>query len=161
MGHRIGIGVGGTFTDMIVVNEDGRIDLFKSSTTPDDISIGIFKCVEKAFTYYGGTAERFVKNASLFVHGTTVATNTILQHKGAKTGLITTKGFRDSLEMRRAHKPDIWDLFWTPPQVLVPRFLRLGVTERIDYKGSVIKPLDEAETREIINKLKHQDVKSI
>ena len=77
----------------------------------------------------------------------------MLQYKGAKTGLITTKGFRDALEMRRAHKEDIWDLSLTPPPPIIPRYLRLGVTERLNYAGEIITPLDEEETREILERL--------
>ncbi len=90
-------------------------------------------------------------------HGTTVATNTLLTASGAKTGLIVTRGFRDTLEMRRAHKENIWDLYLPVPQPLVPRYLRLGVRERIDSRGEVVTALEtedvEAACREEAGKL--------
>jgi N-methylhydantoinase A len=85
----------------------------------------------------------------------------MLEYKGAKTGLITTKGFRDSLEMRRAHKPELWNLFLPPPPMLVPRYLRLGVTERIDYKGDIIEPLSEDEVKDALKIMKKHDIESI
>ncbi len=147
--YRVGIDIGGTFTDGVVISNLGDMQIFKSPSTPADSSIGMFDCLKKAAKFFELDFHDFMGKVDLLlVHGTTVATNTMLQYNGAKTGLITTHGFRDSLEMRRAHKENIWDLSLASPQPIIPRDLRLGVTERLDYSGKMITPLDEAEMRE-------------
>jgi len=158
---RVGIDIGGTFTDAVVITDAGEIHIFKSPSTPADSSIGLFDCLQKAAAQFGLDLEQFLGRIELLVHGTTVATNTMLQYAGAKTGLITTKGFRDALEMRRAHKEDIWDLSLAPPPPIIPRYLRLAVTERINYAGEVIVPLDEEETRQVVRQLKAEGVQAI
>ena len=145
MGHKIGVDIGGTFTDCVVIDGKGVIHTFKELSTPEDQSIGLYHVIEKAAGYFNKTLEEFLNEAEIFAHGTTVATNTLLTLTGAKTGLILTKGFRDTIEMRRAHKENIWDLFLKNPEPLVPRYLRLGVTERLDHRGEVTEPLDEKE----------------
>lgn len=159
--YRVGIDIGGTFTDLVVVTSTGEMYIFKSPSTPADSSIGLFDCLKKAARFFELEFPDFMAKVDLLVHGTTVATNTMLQYNGAKTGLITTKGFRDALEMRRAHKENIWDLSLASPPPIIPRHLRLGVTERIDYSGNVITPLDEAETRKVVNLLKAENVTAI
>ncbi len=159
--YRVGIDIGGTFTDAVVITSAGEMHIFKSPSTPADSSIGMFDCLKKAAGEFGLGLEEFLKKVELLVHGTTVATNTMLQYKGAKTGLITTKGFRDALEMRRAHKENIWDLSLAPPPPIIPRYLRLGVTERLNYAGEVITPLDEEETRQAVRQLKTESVQAI
>ncbi|RLG45784.1 MAG: hydantoinase/oxoprolinase family protein [Thermoproteota archaeon] len=158
---RVGIDVGGTFTDAIVIDEEGKISLFKSPTTPKDISEGVFNCLKKAAEHYNMSLTKFVSKIKIFVHGTTIATNTLLTRRGAKCGLITTKGFRDIIEMMRGHKPDLWNLRVKPPTPLVPRYLRIGVTERVDYKGDIITPLNEDEVRKAIEFFKSENVESI
>ncbi|HHY96317.1 MAG TPA: hydantoinase/oxoprolinase family protein, partial [Firmicutes bacterium] len=133
--YRVGIDIGGTFTDAVVIDDRGHIDIFKDPSTPHDPSIGLLNCLRKAARAYGLGFSDFLNRTELLVHGTTVATNTMLQYKGAKVGLITTKGFRDALEMFRAHKDDLWDLSAQRPPMIVPRYLRVGVTERLDYRG--------------------------
>ena len=153
--YRVGIDIGGTFTDGVVITSNGEMHIFKTLSTPADSSIGMFDCLSRAAAKFGLRGLReFLGRVELLVHGTTVATNTMLQYNGAKTGLITTKGFRDALEMRRAHKENIWDLSMAPPPPIIPRYLRLGVTERINYAGQVVTPLDEAEARHIVGQLK-------
>ncbi len=159
--YRVGIDIGGTFTDQVVVTSTGEMYIFKSPSTPADSSIGLFDCLKKAAKFFELEFPVFMNRVDLLVHGTTVATNTMLQYNGAKTGLMTTKGFRDSLEMRRAHKENIWDLSLASPPPIIPRHLRLGVTERLDYSGKVITPLDEAETRLVVNQLKAEGVTAI
>lgn len=161
MKHRIGVDIGGTFTDCVVIDENGKINTFKESSTPEDQSIGLYNVINKAAQYFGKSLEDFLGEAEIFAHGTTVATNTLLTGTGAKTGLILTKGFRDTLEMRRAHKDNIWDLFLQVAPPLVPRFLRVGVTERLDYKGDVVTPLDEAEVERICDEFIKEDVKAV
>lgn len=158
--YRVGIDIGGTFTDAVVITNQGEMQIFKSPSTPEDSSIGMLDCLQKAADYFERSITDFLGDVSLLVHGTTVATNTMLQYNGAKTSLITTKGFRDSLEMRRAHKEDIWDLSLAPPPMIIPRHLRFGVTERLDYSGKVIVPLMEEEVREIARNFKTQGIKA-
>jgi N-methylhydantoinase A len=159
--YRVGIDIGGTFTDAVVITSTGEMHIFKSLSTPEDSSIGMFGCLQKAANEFGIEFSELLDQVELLVHGTTVATNTMLQYKGAKTGLITTKGFRDALEMRRAHKENIWDLSLVPPPPIIPRYLRLGVTERLNYAGKVVTPLDEDETRQVVRQLKAEKVQAI
>jgi N-methylhydantoinase A len=159
--YRVGVDIGGTFTDAVVTTGDGEMYIFKSPSTPADSSIGLVDCLQKAAVQFGLDLGAFLAQVELLVHGTTVATNTMLQYSGAKTGLITTKGFRDALEMRRAHKENIWDLSLAPPPQIIPRHLRLAVTERINYAGEPVVPLDEAETRRVVNKLKGEGVQAL
>ncbi|MFQ6016053.1 MAG: hydantoinase/oxoprolinase family protein, partial [Anaerolineae bacterium] len=135
--------------------------IFKDLSTPEDPSVGVFNVLRKAASYYGLSLREFMPQIELLVLGTTVATNTMLQYNGANTGLITTKGFRDSLEMRRGFKEDIWDLSLRRPPMIVPRYRRLGVRERLNYRGEVITPLDEEEARRIVRQMKEMDVESI
>ncbi|MBG7610405.1 MAG: hydantoinase/oxoprolinase family protein [Anaerolineae bacterium] len=161
MSYRVGIDIGGTFTDGVAVGPAGAIDIFKDLSTPGDPSVGVFNVLRKAAQYYKLPAAEFLGQIELLVLGTTVATNTMLEHKGVPTGLITTKGFRDSLEMRRGYKPNIWDLSPQRPPMIVPRYLRLGVTQRMDYCGEIITPLDEEDARTVIRKLRASGVESI
>ena len=149
MRYRIGVDIGGTFTDCVVITDGGSIYTFKELSTPEDQSIGLYHVIEKAAAFFQMDLRAFLGGADLFVHGTTVATNTLLTGTGAKTGLILTKGFRDTIEMRRAHKDNIWDLFLKAAPPLVPRYLRRGVTERLDYLGRVVTELDEQEVVQI------------
>jgi N-methylhydantoinase A len=144
-----------------VITSAGEMHIFKSPSTPADSSIGLFDCLRRAAVQFGLTLDEFLDRIELLVHGTTVATNTMLTYRGAKTGLITTKGFRDALEMRRAHKENIWDLSLAPPPPIIPRYLRLAVAERVNYAGEVIVPLDEAETRQVARQLRAEGVQAI
>src|SRR5512137_526434 len=138
---RMGVDTGGTFTDGVVIDEKGAIHNFKELSTPKDPSIGLYNVIARAAAYFGKDVRGFLGDLDFFAHGTTVATNTLLTGTGAKTGLILTKGFRDTLEMRRAHKENIWDLYLPVAPPLVPRRLRFGVRERIDCQGRVVQPL--------------------
>ena len=140
---RMGVDTGGTFTDCVVIDEAGVAHTFKELSTPKDPSIGLYNVIRKAADAFGKPLGDFLSELDFFAHGTTVATNTLLTGTGAKTGLICTKGFRDTIEMRRAHKENIWDLFLRAPEPLVPRYLRLGVEERIDSAGEIVARLNE------------------
>lgn len=161
MRYRIGVDIGGTFTDCVVITDAGSIYTFKELSTPEDQSIGLYHVIEKAALFFQMDLRTFLGGADLFVHGTTVATNTLLTGTGAKTGLILTKGFRDTIEMRRAHKDNIWDLFLRAAPPLVPRYLRRGVTERLDYLGRVVTELDEQEVVEICADFRKDGVKAV
>ena len=150
------IDVGGTFTDCLVLEESGQLQRFKASTTPDDPTVGFFAAVSKAAAHYGQNLNQFVSEIEQIVHGTTLGTNTLITGRGAKVGMITTKGFRDSVEMRRGIKNlhgSMFDVFIEPYKPLIPRYLRLGVEERTLYTGEVLTPLDEQELRAAAAKL--------
>ncbi len=158
MTWRIGVDIGGTFTDVAVVNEaDGSIGVTKVSSTPADFGRGVIEALEQAISRYGIKPDA----VTLLAHATTVVTNAILQQKGARVGLIATRGFRDILELRRSARADLYDLFQDPPSVLVPRRYRMEVTERIGADGKVVIPLDEAEIDGLIADLKAAEVEAV
>ncbi len=161
---RISIDVGGTFTDCLVLDADGDLRQFKSPTTPDDPSVGFMNSLEKAAVGYDQSLERFVSDVELLIHGTTLATNTLINQNGAKTGMITTKGFRDVVEIRRGYKnirTSMYDVFVPPYEPLVPRFLRKEVQERALFSGEIHTALDEAEAKELAEQLKEEGVESL
>ena len=142
--YAIGIDVGGTFTDLVAVDAAGEVTLAKSASTPADQSIGVMEGLERLAGALGTTAAAMLANTLRVVHGTTVATNALLEHKGARVGLLTTEGHRDIIEMREGLKDDRYNLRMAPPVQLVPRHLRLGVRERIRPDGRIETPLDAA-----------------
>jgi N-methylhydantoinase A len=151
---RVATDIGGTFTDLVLLDErSDRVGTAKVDSTPPDFERGVIHVMHKAS----------IDPASVqfFVHGTTVIINAITERKGAKTGLITTKGFRDVLEIGRANRPDIYNLYYTKPKPFVPRYLRKEVTERVNYKGEVLTPLDEDEVRRVIEELKAEGVEAV
>ena len=150
---RIAVDIGGTFTDLVAVDDDGHVFRSKSLTTPDDLARGIGDCLKDANVDVGG--------ASFFVHGSTVTINAVLEHKGARTGLITTKGFRDVYEIGRGNRPEGYNLFFKRPVPLVPRDLRLEVDERLYATGEVLTPLDEQSAAQAIGALKKAGVESV
>lgn len=135
--YRVGVDVGGTFTDLVLVDAGGAVRAFKSPSVPANPTEGVLAAVELAAQSLKIDVKTFLSNTELFVHGSTVATNTLLEKKGAKVGLLVTEGFRDSLEIRRSIREDVWDHRRPFPQVLVPRYLRLPVTERMEADGTV------------------------
>ena len=152
----LGCDIGGTFTD-IVLRGNGSVHTLKVSSTPDDYSRAILSAIEEIRETLGVLPSAI----DAVVHATTVATNTILEHKGAKTALVTTEGFRDVLEMRRLRIPVMYDLQYDKPAPLVPRRLRFEVTERIGARGEVKVELDEAQARAIGLRLREQGVESV
>ncbi len=142
--YKIGIDVGGTFTDFVVAGETGQPRFFKTATTPDDPSIGVIAGLRDAADAYGQSLDRFLGDTDLVIHGSTVATNTLVERKGATVGLITTDGFRDLLEMREGLKEDRYNLRMTMVEPLAARYLRVGIPERVRASGKVERPLDEA-----------------
>lgn len=140
-GVRVAVDIGGTFTDIALAMPDGTIHESKISSTPDDPARAVVDGVAQLLSEIGVAAASVAE----ILHGTTVGSNTILQRKGAKTGLITTRGFRDVLEIGRIRMPDMFDLTWDKPKPLVPRRYRLEVTERMAPDGSVVTPLREGD----------------
>jgi len=141
--YSIGIDVGGTFTDVVIVDETNELTMMKIPSTPENPSMGIRSGLAEVAAKLHTSEEELVKQIDRFVHGTTVATNTMLQYNGAKTALLTTFGFRDSLEMRRCHRKGQWDFFTPQPPIIVPRYLRRGIKERTLSDGTIDQPLDE------------------
>ncbi len=150
---RIAVDIGGTFTDLVAVDDQGQVSRSKTLTTPDDLARGIQDCLK--------AAQIDVSQASFFVHGSTVAINAVLERKGARTGLITTQGFRDVYEIGRGNRSEGYNLFFKRPVPLVSRDLRLEVDERLYASGEVLKPLDEASASAPIGVFKAAGVESI
>src|SRR5277367_2082366 len=158
MAWRVGVDYGGTFTDVCLFDEDtGRGEVWKVASTPDDPSRGIVQGFRESVSRVDCPAA----DVGYFGHGTTVATNALIQHRGVKTGLITTEGFRDLLEIGRQKRPDLYDLQADKPPVLVSRDLRLEVPERVRHDGSVEVPLDEAAFRTAVRRLRDAGVEAV
>ncbi|MGE0749776.1 MAG: hydantoinase/oxoprolinase family protein [Variibacter sp.] len=155
---RVGVDVGGTFTDFVLVDDHrGIVFTGKRLTSSGDPSRAILEGTEVLLR----EAETVISAVDAVVHGTTLVTNTVIERKGAKVGLITTKGFRDSIEMGREIRYDLYDLFFEMPEPLVPRPLRLEVDERIDADGTVLRPLDPEAVRQAGRELKAQGCEAV
>lgn len=161
MNLRIGIDVGGTFTDLVAMADDGTATVCKVPTTPDDPSRGVLHGLADLAGRMGLGLEGLLGRCSQIVHGTTVATNALLERKGARVGLLTTRGHRDVLEMQEGLKPDRYNLRMAPPEPLVPRNLRLGIDERIGHDGAVIRPLDEASVLAALDIFRAEGVEAV
>jgi len=160
--YRIGIDVGGTFTDLVAVDDGGACTFAKAASTPEDPSLGVMDGLGVLADALGVARGALLGATDRIVHGTTVATNALLEGKGARVGLITTAGHRDILEMREGLKPeDRYNLRLAAPTPLVPRARRIGVVERIRADGSVLKPLDEASLSAAIATLEQQRVEAV
>ena len=158
MAWRIGVDIGGTFTDVAVVDEvSGRIGVAKALTTPRDFAEGVVAALDQAMARYAIVAG----DVGLLSHATTVVTNALLEEKGARAGLVATRGFRDILELRRSSRGDLYDLFQDPPRTLIARRRRFAITERIGADGKVVTPLAEHEIDGLIAELRAADVQSI
>ena len=158
MAWRIGIDIGGTFTDVALVEEaTGRIGIAKVLTTPADFGRGVIDGIRR------GLDEHRVNpsDVALLSHATTVVTNALLEKKGARAGFVATRGFRDILELRRSSRPDLYDLFQDGPSVLVPRRHRFEITERIDAQGGVVTPLAEDELPALIEAIRAADLQTV
>lgn len=160
MSYRVGIDIGGTFTDFALL-KGTDIVLHKNLSTPEDRSIGVMTGLQALADMEGLSLADFLGRCETIVHGTTIADNTLIEMNGAVTGLITTEGFRDEVEYRRGFKEDIWDVRLEPPKPIAPRRRRLTVPERILADGSVYKPLDEEAVRECCRRLRKQGVESV
>ncbi|WP_407147677.1 hydantoinase/oxoprolinase family protein [Bradyrhizobium sp. ORS 86] len=157
----IGIDVGGTYTDLVATDETGRTVFAKSPSTPADQSIGVMAGLEELARRLGVTRAAMLAATDRLVHGTTVATNALLERKGAKVALLTTAGHRDVVEMREGLKPDRYDLRTPPPEPLVPRERRFGVRERLKADGSAAIPLNDAALDDAIADVKRSGATSV
>ncbi len=154
---RIAADIGGTFTDIALFLPDGRLATRKVPSTPDDYSRGVIDgirdLVDAVRVEPGDIAE--------VLHGCTIATNAIVELKGARTALLTTRGFRDVLELRRIRVPRLYDPLYVKPAPLVPRNLRFEVSERVGFDGAVVLPLDENDVHDAIERLRHESIESV
>ena len=150
--YRVGLDIGGTFTDFVLYDgEQRRVALYKCLTTPQDPSIAALEGLG-ALTAEAGIT---LADVSEIIHGTTLVTNAIIERRGARLGLLTTQGFRDSLEMGTEQRYDIYDLFLSFPEPLVPRRHRLEIGERVDRDGRVVSPLDPDAVRKAVRHRYH------
>jgi N-methylhydantoinase A len=159
--YRIGVDVGGTFTDLVAVDDFGGAILAKVPSTPDDPSVGVLDGLKLLADTLGLELSALLSETDRIVHGTTVATNALLERKGARVGLLTTEGHRDVIEMREGLKDDRYNLRLPPPEQLVPRKLRLGVRERLRADGRVETPLDPASLDRAIEVLTREGVEAV
>ena len=150
---KVATDIGGTFPDLVAMDESGNLILEKAHTTPPNFDQGVLDVLEKS----GINAQ----SIDAFFHGTTTIINALTERKGAKTALITTKGFRDILELARGNRPDLFNLVFEKPAPFVPRYLRREVTERISYRGEVLTPLCDADIAAAVEYLKKEQVEAI
>lgn len=156
--YRLGVDIGGTFTDATLINEEtGEIRVGKVPSTPQDPSHGFMEATHRILREASVSPDE----VGYVVHGTTVATNSIIEGKVARTGFVTTDGFRDLLEIQRQIRPSLYDLQFEKPRPLTPRYLCFGVPERLDAQGNVLTPLDESTVRNVAEQLRQEDVESI
>jgi N-methylhydantoinase A len=161
MGFRVGVDVGGTFTDLICVTPSGEILLDKTPTTLDDQSTGVMNGLEQLAQRFDLELDAFCKDLDILVHGTTTADNTMIEMNGAPTGLLVTEGHRDEIELRRCHKEEIWDPNYPGPIPIARRRARIPIPERMDFEGNVLLGLDEEAVRRGVQRLKKLGVRSI
>src|SRR6187401_393736 len=154
--YRVGIDIGGTFTDMLWVGEDGVTVIGKTLTTPGDPSLAVENALRPVLHASAVQNER-----GTLIHGTTLVTNALIERKGAPTALLTTAGFRDAVEIGREHRYELYDLNLDLPKPLVPRHLRFDVPERITADGSVLENLNEGFVRKLVGELRDKGIKAI
>jgi N-methylhydantoinase A len=161
MGYKIGIDVGGTFTDFLLMDDEGSVEIFKTSSTPLDPSIATLAGLQQMADAKKIGLKEFLPQVSIIAHGTTITTNAVLTGNVAKTGLLTTKGHRDWLQTRRGLKPLCYDPKEAPPDPIVPRRLRRPVEERVDAKGTELLPLNEDDVRAAAKLFKQENVEAV
>ena len=164
MKHRLAADIGGTFTDLVLLDEGGTLHVHKTPSTPDDFKAGVLNGVKHITRSTSGretTEDASLADIEYFVHGATVVLNALIQRKLPTTALITTTGFRDVLEIMRTNNPYMYDMQYVKPKVLIPRRLRFEVNERIRHTGEVLTPLDEDGVRAAAVRLKDADVAAV
>ena len=162
--YKLCIDTGGTFTESVVLDTQGEFHEFKTPTTPWDFSEGVLNTIKEAASYFQITLEDFLKQTEWIVHGTTVSTNALVQRKLSRTALITSKGFRDIIEMRRSSKIEtksMYDAFIPPYEPLIPRYLRFTVEEKTKSSGEIVRPINKDELQKVIEKIKNEGVEAI
>jgi len=161
MRYVLGVDIGGTFTDFSLINDQGEISLWKEATTPQDPAQAVQKGLRSLAAAEGCGLKEFLDRIDLFVHGSTIATNTVIQRNGPKTALICTEGFRDVVYFRDGFKPERYNVHLPRSADFIPRHLRIPVTERINYRGEVLVPLAEETIPQAISVLKEEGIQSV
>jgi N-methylhydantoinase A len=158
------VDIGGTFTDSVLIDNEGKISEYKVPTTPYDFSEGVMNTLKEAAEVYKQPIKQFLGEIELIVHGTTIATNALVTRNLSRTAMITTKGFRDIIEMRRALKIETYSMYkaFIPPyKPIVPRYLRFTVEEETRYAGEITKPVNEEELKSVIEKLRKEKIEAV
>ena len=161
MSYRVSIDIGGTFTDAFAIDEQGNPTQVKVVTTPADLKVGFLNCLDELAKQYNINRPTFLGEVETLIHGTTQGTNAIITRSGPRMGIIATKGHIDTIQLRRVPKTNMWDWRQPYPQPLVARHLRVGVEERVDSKGNILRPLNEDDVHKAVAYLKKMGVKSI
>ncbi|HSB07479.1 MAG TPA: hydantoinase/oxoprolinase family protein [Thermodesulfobacteriota bacterium] len=161
MKYVVGVDTGGTFTDLICVDEGGEYIVIKTPSTPENPSLAVIESLRKAGAQLGKDLKRFLADVTRICHGTTVSTNTVLTWSGARVGLLCTKGFRDTLGIRFGIRETPYDYTIPAPKPLAPRYLRMPIEERIKWNGQELKSLNEEEVRKACQHLKEQRVQAL
>ncbi|MFA4929595.1 MAG: hydantoinase/oxoprolinase family protein [Patulibacter sp.] len=161
MGYRLGIDIGGTFTDFVVIDEQGEVTLWKEDSTPQDPKAAIEKGLTAVAEQLGLSVSGLLGQADAFVHGSTIATNTLITRNGGPVGLLCTEGFRDVLLFRDGFKPERFNVHMQRPRDFVDRYLRIGVPERINVDGDVLRELDEDAIRAAAGRFREAGVKAV
>ena len=161
MHYVLGVDIGGTFTDFSLLDKDGHIALWKEATTPKNPTEAIQRGIRSMAEQAEMSLEKFLDRLDLFVHGSTIATNTVIQRNGPKTALLCTEGFRDVIHFRDGFKPDRYNIQLQPSEDFIPRNLRIPIKERVNYTGEVVAPLDEESVKAADAKLKNAGVESV
>ena len=152
-GTRVAIDIGGTFTDLVCIDANGELRRAKADSTPEALEVAVLEVLARS-----GVDPASVDS---FLHGSTVVINAITERSGARTALVTTRGFSDVLEIARANRPDLYNLRYAKPEPFVPRHLRLEVTERVSYRGDVLTPLHESELAGVAQQLRDLEVDAV
>src|SRR5699024_2941883 len=150
---RVATDIGGTFTDLVYINDHGEFDVAKDHTTPGEFENGVMNVIQKSGISH--------EDIEMFIHGSTVVINTLTERKGVKVGLITTKGTRDVLEIARGNRPDLYNFKYKKPEAFVERHLRLEAEERMDYKGNVLVDLNKNDLKKAVDYFKKERVEAI
>jgi N-methylhydantoinase A len=162
MSFRVGVDIGGTFTDFVIADsESGQVSLWKEDSTPEDPLVAVQTGLTTVAEEMGLSLQQFLSSSEGFIHGSTIATNTLIQRKGGPVGLLCTRGFRDILYFRDGFKPERFNVHLRRPKDLVDRYLRIGVEERINMEGNVIKPLDKAGVAQAAERFRAAGVKAV
>jgi len=161
LSHRVGIDVGGTFTDFLLVRSDGTFGAYKTLTTSEDQSIGIMEGLDHFARRDGDSLRGFLAGTEMILHGTTATTNCVLTGSGAVTGLLTTRGFRDAFEMRRGVKERIYDNKYPAPFQIVPRYRRLPVGERTRHDGTVVVAVEHSDVSDACEALRAEGIQAV
>jgi N-methylhydantoinase A len=161
MRYRVGIDIGGTFTDFVVIDEHGEVTLWKEDSSPDDPTAAIAEGLRAVAENLGLSLDGLLGSTDALIHGSTIATNTLIQRNGGPVGLACTEGFRDVLLFRDGFKPERFNVRLRRPEDFVDRYLRIGVSERIQVDGQVVKPIDEASVRAAATRFRDAGVKAV